>query len=275
MDNRLIEYTLLKEDDLLNKLHIMLDKVLAAKSKYSVKRRLTRHQTGGGPVCLYGRHVSPLQLSLNFTKRNSVELNHARPGSLRSTPKAKTSPFTIEQTLTLHNIFNKLADDYNDTAWVKKSKDSSNCEISVVLLKQYLLDCWVYDARLFSLLQSPVRNQSWLTPDTFIKCHEEIHIGSSWTIFQNRKLKHSERDNMMKQKLLCKFYIVFFCVVAYDEKEELDREGLKRALNMVEKQSNMHLEMYADLYLSKLRETRPRDASKITFKEYFEIITSK
>ncbi|OMJ85311.1 hypothetical protein SteCoe_13407 [Stentor coeruleus] len=271
MERRLLEYSLLKEDDLIIKLHDLLNRVLTVKSKYNIKRKLTRYSTSKGSFCLYGRHTSPLQLSLNFTKRNSVESSHnTRPNSLRCTPKAKTNPFNIEQTLTLRNIFNKLVDDYNNTAWVKNLKGSNNCEISVVLLKQYLLDCWVYDARLFSLLQSPVRSQSWLNSDTFIKCHEEIHIGSSWTIFQNRKIKNSERDNMMKQKLL-----FFFCVVAYDENEELDREGLKRALNMVEKQSNMHLEMYADLYLSKLRETRPRDVSKITFKEYFGIITSK
>ena len=147
-------------------------------------------------------------------------------------------------------------------------------QLSIAAVKQFFLDCYACDAKFFTLVLEPIKGRDWVNSEQFVKCFEGIHNGSNWKFFSVKKIKLDEKDNLMRLKLICKGYLVFYCVVMFEKEDDLDREALKKALNMVEKHTNVHLEMLADLYLSKVREAKPYGPSKISFQDYYNIIVN-
>jgi hypothetical protein len=63
-------------------------------------------------------------------------------------------------------------------------------------------------------------------------------------------------------------------VVSYENSEDLDREGLKKVLNMIEKKPKIYLSLWVDYYFDKHKQLNPKNQSRINFEEYFQIVVN-
>jgi hypothetical protein len=216
------------------------------------------------------RYLSPHTISIpKVPRRSTIEVTYSRNASFRNTPRTKSSPYTIEQTLVFQNIFIRLLDIYSKTHWVRLNPDK---EIHIALIKQFLLDCYTTDLNFFNLILTPVSKKIWVDSNSFVKCFESIHSTPGWTFFPSKRSSRDNKNNLLKQKLICKPYLVFFCVARYESNEDLDREGLKKVLSMVEKRTNVHLEICVDDYFDRNKHMSGNSATRISFKNYYKIV---
>jgi hypothetical protein len=185
---------LLNDHELATVLFEIIKKLRSFQPRQAGRRKTTRKLTSSSSLKLL--HA---QTTKHISQYSPVE--GYRRVSLKASPRNNSSPYSLDQVLTLTNVFQQLGSFYQETAWVR---NSNRLEIHTVLLKQFLLDCYMSDQKLFQCILEPVKNKLWMTSEDFLKCIEELHMGYRWKFFASRKIKKLENRNIQKQKLLCK-----------------------------------------------------------------------
>ena len=260
------------DDAIQRTVSLLLTKYSYFKRQRSFRRSKARIPTIVNSPVYLPRYLSPYDISNTKNSRRSIlEIYSVGDGGRRNTPKGKSSSYSIDQVLTIQNIFTTLAGSYRNTFWVRGERE---LEISIIIIKQFWLDCSVCDSVFFGLIMKPIRNKEWINYESFLMCFEEIHNDYKWGIFSSKKSLNNMKSGLFKQKSLCKIYLVFFCVVCYEFSEDLDRDGIKKVLNMIEKRPSIHLGLWVDFYFERNKEIRPNCPSKISFNDFFEIVTN-
>ena len=171
------------------------------KSHQRSHRTLIRNSTLTNSPAYVPRYLSPYNLApLNSNRRATVEIYTIRDSSL-STPKSKNSAYSIDQLLTLQNIFSRIADSYSHTAWVRMKKEP---EISIIVIRQFWLDCYVCDSGFYKKLMKPIQTKDWVNSELFVKSFEEVHSQPNWRFFPSKKVIQNTKLTLLNQKLLCK-----------------------------------------------------------------------
>lgn len=203
MEDFVLSYSKFSDLELLNILKSLLSSFTRTRKQREYKRKLSRKLTNSNSLKLFHNIPHTENSSNPAVKRLSVESVFSKRLSTRATPRSKSSPYSIDQVLTLYNIFNKLTEAYGQTTWVRRSSNFYS-EIHVVLFKQFLFDCFLADKNLFSLILEPLSNSLWMGSDIFVTCLEEIHLGARWKFFASKRVKKNENNNLHKEKLICK-----------------------------------------------------------------------
>lgn len=272
METLLLSYSKYTESDLLNLIQHLISKFSKIRKVKQLSRKISKKLTNSSSLKLFHNISQVGNFSNLSAKRSSVELSFARKTLTRATPKSKSSPYSIDQILTLNNIFNKIVESYDQTTWVRRS---STCytEIHVVLFKQFLFDCYLTDQTLLTIILEPLNKSLWMGSECFVKCLEEIHSGARWKFFASKRVKKLENNNLHKEKLICKAYLVFAAMIMFEKGDDLDRDSLIRAINLAEKQNFCQLELLADFYVSKATNGKP-GFFNIPFQKVFNVIVN-
>ena len=185
-----------------------LGKYAFYKSNYFITRRTSRKSTLVKSPVYVPRYLSPFQAnSVQGSRRHTIELYSIRNSSVRTTPKSDTNAYTLDQYLTIQNVFNKLVNTYENTAWVRETCDK---EINITLIKQFWLDSSVCDQGFFNLLLISLKDKVWINSESFTKSFNELHSEPTWNIFSPKRLASSKNEKFVIQKTLCKSYFSLF-----------------------------------------------------------------
>jgi hypothetical protein len=198
MEKVLTHYSTLKDHQLQKFLYSQIGRYASLKKLKRSRRRTVRNLTAVSTTAPIPRYLSPYSPA---PLTHLIEPVAARPGSLRSTPKA-AQMYSIEQMLTIQLSFSRLVDIYGRLGLVKK-KNNENEKLSVIAVKRFFLDCYACDYRFFSIVTGPLQGCEWVSSEMFVKCFENIHQGTSWKFFPAKKIKLDTKDNFTKLKLLC------------------------------------------------------------------------
>lgn len=195
MDHILKSLSTCSDDSLRLKILILLKKFTFYKTSRSPPK-LTKTLT-----------FSSHQLSSRY-RRNSRELESRRktdPYSAKKsfnwTTQSRSSFYEIEGSLLIKNVFNKLFENYRLTQWIKNDLEK---QCSPLIVKQFFLDCFVYESLFLNLICSPIENKNWVSCEEFHDCFENIQSPNANFLHTKNRVISKKNGNFATQKLICK-----------------------------------------------------------------------
>lgn len=269
MEKFLDDISKCSSEDAMDFLNTQLNKYF----RYKHSKKLTTYNRSQTSISMTSAHkIRPGSRDLrdNNGRRLTQEINPIRL-SFCKTPKGKTHSYEIEIALMIHNIFNKIVEQYINTYLVQMNSEKT---CNICLIRQFFLDCFVSDENLMNMLLKPILNAGKASSETFFKCFEQIHIEPLKKTFSSKKLHRMKDKNFNMHKMLCKKYVVFFSVVSFYIGEDLDREGLGKVLSMAERRSKIYLENDVEDIMEKLNDMHYSPVHKISFNDFYKIILS-
>ncbi|OMJ67520.1 hypothetical protein SteCoe_35282 [Stentor coeruleus] len=228
-----------------------------------------------------------LKISRSVTNINAAKAHRIRPSSrdrndatrqkqnhdynafrlsLNKIPQGKSNPYEIETSIMIHNIFSKIGENYAGNIWLR---DNMFKEYNAFVVKQFFLDCFVYDQNFMNILMVPTFHVRGVTVETFLKCFDQmknVHLQISSAYNRVDRLK---KNDFHIQKVL-----FFYSVVNFHTGDDLDKEGLTKALGMIEWRSKIQLENYVENIMDRLASMHNRPVHKISFNDFYKIILS-
>lgn len=232
-----------------------------------------------------------LKISRSVTNINAAKAHRIRPSSrdrtditrqksnhdinafrltLNKMPQGKSNPYEIETKLMIHNIFSKIGENYAGNIWLR---DNVFKEYNTFVVKQFFLDCFVYDPNFMNILMVPTFHVRGVSVETFSKCFEQMKDGHM-QISSAHRVDKLRKNNFQIQKILCNEYVVYYSVVNFHTGDDLDKEGLTKALGMIEWRSKIQLENYVENIMNRLASMHNRPVQKIPFNDFYKIILS-
>lgn len=103
----------------------------------------------------------------------------------------------------IHTAFNQLYSRLRGTDGVRLTADGS-CEIHVNNVKQYLLDCYVNSQTSLAAVLSAFKACKWVDVRAFLSALEAIQQVNYDHSFFNKDELATTKNNLIRQKLLCK-----------------------------------------------------------------------
>ncbi|OMJ80625.1 hypothetical protein SteCoe_19054 [Stentor coeruleus] len=208
---------------------------------------------------------------IDATKQKQDHDNNAFRLTLNKIPQGKSNPYEIETSLMIHNIFSKIGENYAGNIWLR---DNVFKEYNTFVIKQFFLDCFVYDQNFMNILMVPTFHVRGVTVETFSKCFDQMKNGHLQISSAYNRVDKLKRNNFHIQKVLCKKYLVFYSVVNFHTGDDLDKEGLTKALGIIEWRSKIQLENYVENIMSRLAFMHNKPVHKISFNDFYKIILS-
>lgn len=172
---------------------------------------------------------------------------------------------------TIENVFKSLVLKYKGTSWLK---EVSQPELHIVALKQFWLDCYVSDQLFMKLLFNSLPEKLWITEYGFTCTIESVQRASAFTFFSLRRYDKKIQKNSKLKKLICKFYLVFFCFLQQEVGPRLNKDNLIKVLTMADKKEKNQVSMLADGLLSNANKLRKSVRESISFDEFIILILS-
>lgn len=208
--------------------------------------------------------------------RYSVELpkntaKHLMPFSTMGTPDEYIQSIR-KNSFAMENCFFTIRDMYLGTELTRVINDTT--EIHMVVVKQYWFDCCVSFQIFLNMLMAPIQHKEWINSDDFLKSMEAVHQKNVFRGFFSEKQDKKLSSMMRYQKILCKLYLVFFCVVEFEYKE-IDLNCLITIIELshrMQKTKEKDLINLAKNFLERANKKRKEIRACITFKEFKDLI---
>ncbi|OMJ76912.1 hypothetical protein SteCoe_23616 [Stentor coeruleus] len=178
----------------------------------------------------------------------------------------------IVKEINFQETFEVLVGKYMNTGLVRIVNNSY--EIHVSIIKRHWLDCAVAFQVFFTMLQAPLHGKEWVTFGDYLKSIEAAHQKNIVNAFLSGKQKKKLSVMMRIQKLLCIFYIVFFCIVEYDVKQ-MDVGGLIKVMLLGHRMQNTmdkKISGLANEFMTRANKMRKEDRMIITFQEFKNLL---
>ena len=139
---------------------------------------------------------------------------------------------------------------------------------------QFLLDCYIITQHFMSLFLLPLNKDKWIEVDKFIISLESIQMSFDRASFFYQEKDSQFKKNVAIQKMLCKWYAVFFKLVEYCCGSALTQSDLACVLGMAlrnnKKENNVS--SLAKTTFDKLeKQNRGVRKESISFQEFFKI----
>jgi len=147
------------------------------------------------------------QLTSRF-RRNSREFENRRNTDPYSAKKSfnwstysRASSYEIEGSLLIKNVFNKLFENYRFTQWAQNDMEK---KCSPLIIKQFFLDCFIYQSSFFYTISLPILNKDWVSCEEFQECFENIQSPNTSFLPTKNRVIPKKKENFTIQKLICK-----------------------------------------------------------------------
>ena len=197
---------------------------------------------------------------------------HKSPHSRTICNPHPDSPYEYE---TLQTAFTQLYSRLNGFDGTRISPDGSP-EVHINNVKQFLLECYVNSQTLLTTLLSPFKAAKWADVRGFVAGIEAVQLISYDHSFFNKDELMTTKNNLIRQKLLCKCYAVFFKLVDYNQKNSLSRFEVKTvsslALRTKKKVNSENLDLVVHKAFDKAKEQRGFASDLLTFEEFYSVL---
>ncbi|OMJ68293.1 hypothetical protein SteCoe_34305 [Stentor coeruleus] len=178
----------------------------------------------------------------------------------------------IIKEINFQDTFEELIGRYISTGLVKIVNNTYEIHVSVI--KRHWLDCAVSFQVFFTMLQAPLHGKEWVTFNDYLRSIEAAHQKNIVNAFLSSKHKKKLGVMMRIQKLLCIFYIVFFCIVEYEVKQ-MDAGGLIKVMQLghrMQKTMDKEIIELANEFMTRANKIRKEDRVIITFQEFKNLL---
>lgn len=182
------------------------------------------------------------------------------------------SPFEYEL---IEQAFTRLYGRLQDSDGVRLS-ESGGMEVHIDNVKQYFLECYVNSQTFLHALIAPFKAAHWVDVTMFAAAVECVQQVSFDHAFFNKEELAATRNNLIRQKLLCTSYSVFFKIIDSNQKNALSRFEVKTvsamALRSNKKVTSESLDMVVDKAFVKANESRGAPSDFISFEEFHAVL---
>lgn len=223
--------------------------------------------------------LSTPKLSMSAEEMSSQDEFHLTRSATRSDRHSKLlctsypdSPYEYE---VIETAFSRLYQRLQDTDGVRVN-GFGDLEVHINNIKQYFLECYVNSQTFLTALCSAFKGVHWVDSHLFLTAVEHVQQVNYDHAFFNKDELATTRNNLIRQKLLCKDYVVFFKLLDSNQKNALSRFEVKTvsamALRSNKKVNSESLDMVVDKAFTKANESRGESSDFISFEEFHTVL---
>lgn len=249
-------------DDVIKEVKTQLLKYIGLKKKIDPEAEQILYFTTRSDERKYFSYRYSLSLPKNPERSNVAFVSMNSSGLLQQ----------IIKEINFQETFEELIERYMNTGLVRIVNNAY--EIHVSIIKRHWLDCAVAFQVFFTMLQAPLHGKEWVTFGDYLRSIEAAHQRSIVNAFLSNKQKKKLGLMMRIQKLLCMFYVVFFCVVEYEVKQ-IDVGGLIKVMQLghrMQKTMDKEIIELANEFMTRANKIRKEDRAIITFQEFKSLL---
>lgn len=258
--------------------------------RVSEQRTITRYSSirSHSPEPDFSWAQSPQSLRFSTPKLSASAGEVLSPDEFHLTRSATRADKRIKQLCTAYldspyeyelidTAFARLFQRLQDTDGVRIT-GSGDKEVHLSNVKQYFLECYVNSLTFLSALCSVFKVGHWVDAHLFASAVENVQQVNYDHAFFNKEELAATRNNLIRQKLLCKRQSVFFKLLDSSQKNALSRFEVKTvsamALRSNKKVNSESLDMVVDKTFTKADESRGTPSEFLSFEDFHAVLKS-
>lgn len=183
-------------------------------------------------------------------------------------------PCKDTDSFSLKAVFDSIKDKFSSTGLIRIDGNRNESEIHISIITQFWLDCFVAFQVFLNTLLAPIRDKQWIQYEDFVKSVDAVHQKNVCRAFFSSKQDKKFSSTVKVQKLLCNYYLVYFCIVEFELKD-VDLNALIKVFQLAHRmpRSKEHeLATLAKGFMSRADQRRKYQKGSITIKEFYSLL---
>jgi len=173
-------------------------------------------------------------------------------------------------------VFYSIMQKFRSTGLIRIDGNRNEAEIHISIISQFWLDCFVTFQVFLNMLLAPIRDKEWIQYEDFLKSIDAVHQKNVCRAFFSTKQDKKFSATVRVQKLLCTYYLVYFCIVEF-EVNQIDLKGLIKVVGLAHRMSKSRekeLKILAEGFIYKANQHRKYQKPSISLKEFYSLLIS-